>query len=121
MNRFYQITNPEAVFANVHIVIDNVPCIDSEWRKRGILWYDNVVGMKIGESESDGKKVFFLRCGPELFLPVIESGLKEISYSQFSRLYHQNICGIQERKKDTQTFSAAVRVPIILDDRILDV
>ena len=116
MNRFYQITNPEAVVSNIHFVIDNIPCVESEWRRRGVLFYDNVVGMKIGESESDGKKLFFLRCGPELFIPVVDSGLKEISYSQFSRLYHKNISGTQERKNDTPTFSASVRVPIVLNN-----
>lgn len=116
MNRFYQITNPKAVVANIHIVIDNVPCIESEWRKRGIIRYDNIVGLKIGECESDEKKIFFLRCGPELFIPVVESGLKEISYSQFVRHYKKNTCFSRERERNAIVFPASVRLPIILDN-----
>lgn len=117
MKRFYQIINPDAIKPNIHTSVDGVPCDTSEWIKRGLICYDNLVGMKIGENQIEHKKVIFLRCGPQLFIPVFESGLKEISYSQFVRYYKKNACFSEERERIAVVFSPSVRLPIILDNR----
>lgn len=113
MYRFYQIISPEKIKPNIHTIIDGIPCFEEEWEKRQFEPRAGVVGMKIGESASAQGSIFYLRCGPEIYVPVITSGVKEISYSQFSRLYWDNFGGRIKKGADSFAFSPAARVPII--------
>ena len=78
------------------------------------LFYPNkgVVGVIIGEAQSFEGTIFLVQCGDKIIVPILPDGVREITYSEFSSRYPQNM---QVGKTSSQQMNSAFDVDEMMD------
>lgn len=90
MDRFVEITNTAKVRSNTSLVVAGIPVNQSEWNKYQFYPNKGVVGLVIGEAQCYEGIIYLVQCGERIIVPVLPSGLRDISLSDFRRRYPQN-------------------------------
>ena len=90
MVRFVEITNPAKVRSNTNLVVAGIPVNQSEWNKYRFYPNKGVVGLVIGEAQCYEGVIYLVQCDNKIIVPVLPSGISDISLNEFRRRLPQN-------------------------------
>lgn len=112
MDRFVEITNPAKVRSNTNLVVSGIPVNQSEWNKYCFYPNSGVVGLVIGEAQCYEGIIFLVQCDNRIIVPVLPSGIRDITQSEFYRRFPNNkIVG----KATQQQMNSSFNVDEVMD------
>ncbi len=112
MDRFVEITNSAKVRSNTNLVIAGIPVNQSEWNKYQFYPNKGVVGIVVGEAQCYEGVIYLVQCDNRIIVPVLPTGIKDISLYDFRRRYPQNsIIG----KATEQQMNSSFNVDEVMD------
>lgn len=90
MDRFFEITNVDSVRGNSNLNVEGIPANVEEWKKHSFYPKRGVVGVLIGEGYIREGSIYVLNCGGGNVVPVLPSGVREITRTSFMSKYSNN-------------------------------
>lgn len=90
MERFVEIVNSSKVRSNTNLVVAGIKVNQSEWNKYGFYPNNGVVGVVIGEAQCYEGVIYLIQCDDRIVVPVLPTGIKDISISTFRQKYPNN-------------------------------
>lgn len=101
MNHYVEIINSSKVRSNANLIGSKIQFDLGEWRKCGFYPNNGVVGIVIGDAQSYEGLIHLVQFGDRIIVPVLSSGVRDISLDEFERRYPNN--KIIGRATDEQT------------------
>lgn len=90
MNHYVEIINSSKVRSNVDFTGSKIQFELGEWRKCGFYPNNGVVGIVIGDAKSYEGLIHLVQFGDRIIVPVLSSGVRDISSDEFERRYPNN-------------------------------
>ena len=112
METFVEITNSTKVRSNTNLVISGIPANKNAWKQYSFYPNKGVVGVIIGEAQCFEGNILIVQCGDKIIVPVLPEGVREITYSEYSSRYPQNM---QVGKATSQQMSSAFDADEFMD------
>lgn len=91
METFVEITNSAKVRSNTNLVISGIQANKNFWNQYSFYPNKGVVGVIIGEAQCSEGTILIVQCADEIVVPVLPDGVREITSSEFSSRYPQNM------------------------------
>lgn len=91
METFVEITNSAKVRSNTNLVISGIQANKSAWDQYSFYPNKGIVGVIIGEALCCEGNILIVHCGDNIIVPVLPEGVREITYSEYSSRYPQNM------------------------------
>lgn len=112
MPQFVEITNYNAVRSHTNLILNGVKASSEEWTKHNFYPNNGVVGLVLtDEAMGPEGKMFVIQCDNSLFVPVLPTGIRYITESEFRRRLPNNATV----GKDTENRNASSAVNDIMN------
>lgn len=112
METFVEITNSAKVRSNTNLVLNGIQANKEGWNQYSFYPNNGVVGVLIGEAQCHEGTIYIVQCGERLLVPVLPSGTRPITSSDFNSRYPRNM---QVGKASSQQMNSAFDVDEIMD------
>ena len=112
METFVEITNSAKVRSNTNLVISGIQANMNTWKQYSFYPNKGVVGVIIGEAQCCEGSILIVRCGDKIIVPVLPEGVHEITYSEYTSRYPQNM---QVNKASSQQMNSVFDVDEMMD------
>ena len=112
METFVEITNSAKVRSNSNLVVSGIHANKNAWNEYTFYPDKGVVGVIIGEAQSREGTIFLVQCGNNIIVPILPDGVREITYSEFSSRYPQNM---QVGRASSQQMNSSFDVDEMMD------
>lgn len=112
METFVEITNSAKVRSNTNLVCSGIQANKNAWNQHSFYPNKGVVGVIIGKAQSFEGTILIVQCGDEIVVPVLPDGVREITYSEYSSRYPQNM---QVGKANKQQMNSAFDIDEMMD------
>ena len=112
METFVEIINSAKVRSNSNLVISGIQANKNGWNP--FMFYPNngVVGVLIGEAQSYEGTVYIIKRKKKLLVPILPSGIREITRAEFTSRYSRNM---EIGKASSQQMNSAFDVDEMMD------
>lgn len=112
METFVEITNSAKVRSNSNLVVSGIHASKNAWNEYAFYPNKGVVGVIIGEARSCEGTIYLVQCEDSIIVPILPDGVREITYSEFSSRYPQNM---QVGKASRQQMNSSFDVDEMMD------
>lgn len=112
METFVEITNCAKVRSNSNLVLSGIQANKSGWNPYSFYPNNGVVGVLIGEAQCYEGTIYIVQCGERLLVPVLPSGIRQITRAEFNSKYPRNM---QVGKASSQQMNSAFDVDEMMD------
>lgn len=91
MDRYFEIVDCDKVRGGSNLIIGGVAAGYDEWKKHNFLPRKGVVGHLLGEGCVYEGTIYILECAPEILVPILPDGVKEVSSWVFDSKWQENM------------------------------
>lgn len=102
MDRYFEIIDSSQVRGAANLEIGGVNAGYDEWAKHNFLPKSGVVGHLLGEGRMFEGRIFILECAPNILVPILPNGVKEVSSRIFEANWHENLKKGQATQKEIE-------------------
>lgn len=102
MDRYFEIVNCDKVRGGSDLVIAGVIAGYKEWINHNFLPRNGIVGHLVGEGSTAEGDIYILECAPNILVPILLDGVKEVPRRIFDTTWRENIKKGQATQKEIE-------------------
>ena len=91
MDKYFEIVDCDKVRGGSNLVVGGVTAGYDEWKKHNFLPKEGIVGHLLGEGRTFEGPIYILECAPEILVPILPDGVKEVPSRVFDSRWRENM------------------------------